>query len=344
MNLSLKVLHHLNNFIVKNPSVFENKESFKEEHPVVEQLSKKVFGIIFGNNINNIKFDLKNHFRYIDKQSWSEIKGFSDLNPRLKLTKNNLEEKVKTLVYFGLLEILLINRKGAKTEELEGKERSYFFSRLLNENRFIDLFKNQRCRSCDTDFKFEFDYLKKEFTVNENIEYCPCTKHKMKFSLDFPSKELVFINDIRHIFQAKRKDPYEHSNASIYGKILECKEYLKHNIAYISLSSGSINVLHSKKEKMVVLDFDMDTYYKSPEKNENEDRSNKEPLDSFEKEGKFDLELWGVFMMDKKTYQKMCKKADVSLGCYDTVNVKVKGTKIEVDYDLDELLVEIKYS
>ena len=215
------------------------------------------------------------------------------------------------------------------------------------------MFETINCKSCDTYFRFEFDYVKQEFTIGESIEECPCAEHKMKFTLDIPSKELVFINDIRHVFEAERKDPYKHSVNSFYGKILECEEYLKHNIAYISLSSGGVDILHSKKEKMVVIDFDMDSYYKSPNKNLNQsedddeddwsDCEDKNPIEGFKKEGDISLELWGVFVMDKKSYEDMCKKEGLDIDSYD-VNVKIKGTKLEVNYNLDELLVEMKYS
>lgn len=360
MDLNLKVLLHLNNFIIKNSSYFDSDESIKREDPVIVQLSNEVFGIIFEKDISDIKFNLKNHYRHIDKKSWSEIKEFSDSDPSLMFTKRNLEENINTMVYLCLLDLLSVNGKGLTDEELdkfEKNERSYVLNFLLKKNRLARLFSEQRCGSCETTLRFEFDYIKKEFTLDESIKDCPCTEHKMKFSLEVPTKELVFVNDIRHAFRVERENQYKHSVNSVYGKILECEEYLKYNIAYISLRSGSVEILHSEKEKLVVIDPYQEEYYKPIEKNEtywddeddddeDEDDWDEEPrpIDGFKKEGQVDLELWGVFMMDKKTYEKIYQKAGFSLNFSDAVRVKIKGTKVDVDYDLDECLIEAKYN
>ena len=137
MNSRLKVLTHINEFIVKNSEICskfidsESEEKLSKEHPVVQKLSKEIFNVIFGDNIDNIKFNLKGHFRYIDKKSWGDIKKFSDLNPRLKLTKNALEEKTAFLVYFGLAEMLYISQKGLTKEELENKENFTIFGMTM---------------------------------------------------------------------------------------------------------------------------------------------------------------------------------------------------------------------
>lgn len=353
MNLEQKVVAHIIKFVDENFNELsrftgESKEELNKDSLLVKPLFEEIFTLIFGDNLNGLKFNLKNHFRYIDQQTWEESRRFAELNPRFKFDEKNLKDKLSSPLFFGMSHVY-----GSKEKNLPLNEKALMS--ILNMfgiegDRLKNLFEDVSCHSCDQYFRVEFDTESKEFTVPESVGACPCGEHKMKFTLDLPSQELILVNDIRSAFHLKRKDEYKNTVNSIYGKILECEEYLKHNIAYISLGSGGIDVLHSKDEKKIVMDLCEQTYYEPLNEDSSEEDEDdywdedKKPKDGFKKVGDISLELWGVFMMDKSVYKKICKEKGFTLDSFDTVNVKVKGTKLEVDYDLDELLIEMKYS
>lgn len=348
MNIEEKIWTRILEFIEVNKeelSVNLNSLQKLKDSLLMTKLSFEIFYLIFEGRIGEYKFNLQKHLKYLDQKTWLEVRDFSSLNPYFGFEEEKVIEKIAVALSFLALDLLKSKEKDISNCKKFMKVLGFDddkISRLLTEDIW--------CRSCNKKFSsFQIDTKKKEIvlsnTLSSEISECPCLEHKMSFCLDTPSKELVFVNDIREVFEVRRKDEFENSINSIYGKKLECEEYLKHNIAYISLSSGGIDILHSKKDKKVVMDFDQTKYY-NPSKFEEEDEDFYEPTpkENFNIAGSISLELWGVFVMDKDTYKKICKKAGENLSYFDTVRVKVSGTKVEIDYDLDELLIEMKYS
>ena len=358
MNIEEKIWNRTLEFIEEN----KDKLSFNlntiqklQDSLLMKKLSSEVFYLIFEGLIGEYKFNLNKHLKYLDQKTWLELREFSSLNPAFELEEDKIIKKIAFSLSY--LTIDLLKSKGnnishcKKTMKLLGFDGDKI-SNLLKENVW--------CKSCDKRFhSLQFDTKKREIVLNNifpcEISECSCLDHKMSFCLDTPSKELVFLNDIRDIFKVIRKDEHINTINSIYGRKLECEEYLKHNIAYITLSSGGIDILHSQKEKKVVMDFDQIKYY-DPSKfeelgeelgeDEEDDEDFYEPIpkENFNLAGSISLGLWGVFVMDKNVYRKICKNAGKNADDFKHVSVKVTGTKVEVDYDLDDLLIEMKYS
>lgn len=172
----------------------------------------------------------------------------------------------------------------------------------------------------------------------------------MNFTLNTPSKELVIINSLNGLLKVSRHDEFEISVNSIYGKIRECEEHLKHGIAYISLASGGVDIIQSTRQKMVVMDFDYDTYYekvKGEIVNDNEkDWGGGYKLkmkEGFEQVDSVSLDLWGVYLLDKALYEKLCVRKNLCPSTFSPVYVKLSGDHIDFSYDVPGLLIEGKY-
>ena len=154
------------------------------------------------------------------------------------------------------------------------------------------------------------------------------------FIIDTPSKKLVFMNDIRSVFNVDREDEYTVSLNSILGKKRECEVYAENNMAYFFVSNTSPSIYQN--EEQIVID-PLNVKFKR-------DKKNGEPVipDDYIDRGNICTDLWAVCMADHDDFLKKCKEQEVSPEDFDIIVVDVSTTQVQVYYDFYNYLIEIK--
>jgi len=359
MNTRHEVLELIYNFTKSNHSELleysvqrkeaKLKEETIENNQKVSLLINEVFELMYGDKPENIKFSLKGHVSWLNDKTLSNVKKISELNPRLNLNVDHLKKRLETQIIVSFSEVLYLMSTTSTFEEFE-KEATFSMWDLRGDI-FERAFETFHCNNCDTQFQIDYDTKNKIFIPAEYVkEACPCVSDVMHFTLNTPSKELVIINSLNGLLKVSRHDEFEISVNSISGKIRECEEHLKHGIAYISLASGGVDIIKSTSEKMIVMDFDYDTYYekvKGEVVNDNEkdwgDGYKLKIKEGFEQVDSISLDLWGVYMLDKDLYEKLCADKDLCPSTFSPVYVKLSGDRIDFSYDIPGLLIEGKY-
>lgn len=359
MDIREIVIKHIDNFVIKNkeqilkfkpikntdgsvpasssdylPNYWEY-ENKGNQNPLNSTLTKKltneVLELIFGNKKEReaIVFCLHDHIKNIDGKSWKEVEEFE-----LK------EGGYRNFSYDNLVNTLKINVFMAMIETVFFKNKNEYDLRLyeLRRNTLTNLFSSSRCDNCGKDVAIYFDFNDKKFKSNEYFKECPKFNPLMKFKLKVPSRKLVILNDIRKAFVVNREDQYSPGIDCIHGRIRECEEYLKHNMAYICLSTGGVEIIQNDNDKLIVMDFDKNTYYK-----ENKETFERELKDGFKKVGDISLELWAVFMMDSEHYEKICEEKGFDIDDFEPVYLSISNDSVDVEYYIEKLITKIKY-
>lgn len=359
MNTRHEVLELIYNFTKSNHSELleysaQRKESKSkgetiEDNQKVSLLIDEVFKLMYGDKPENIRFSLKGHVSWLNDKTLSTVKKISDFNPRLNLNVDYLKKRLETQIIVTFSEMLCLMNANTTFEAVE-KEVTFSMWDLRGDI-FECAFKHFHCNNCDVQFQIDYDAKNKIFMPSEYVkEVCPCVSDVMNFTLNTPSKELVIINSLNGLLKVSRHDEFEISVNSIYGKIRECEEHLKHGIAYISLASGDVDIIQSTSEKMIVMDFDYDTYYEKVKgrvvcDNEKDwgDGYKLKMKEGFEQVDSVSLDLWGVYLLDKDLYEKLCVRKNLCPSTFLPVYVKLSGDHIDFSYDVPGLLIEGKY-
>lgn len=359
MDIREKIIKHVDNFVIENKEQISNFKPIKNidglkpasrmdyipnyweyekegndnplNSPLVEKLTNEVLELVFGKKEEreSIKFYLRGHIENLDGKSWKEVDEYeASKNDYKTFSYDTLIKTFKVKILIDMIESAFF-----KNED-KYDFRLYDFSR----NRLTQLFSICHCFNCGKNVDIFFDFNEKRFESNEYFKECPKFNPLMKFTLKVPSKRLVILNDIREAFVVNREDEYSPGLDCVHGKIRECEEYVKHNMAYICLSSGGIDVIQNDNDKLIVMDFNKNTYYKV-----NDETSEREVKEDFKKIGSISLDLWAVFMIDFDHYKKICEEKGFDIDDFEPVYVSISNDSVDVKYHIDKLIVEMKY-
>lgn len=309
------------------PSWEQSRSIKEEENPLnrdfVHETTEQVFDQIFGSKLSDISFDLKGHISSIHGYTLEEVDKKYAKNPNFKLSVCGIKNHLKQDVFLSLVEYVFFDKDMLHVN--------------IKRNTYLRVSEGSNCPNCDAPLYINFEADKMCFSGQQSLGECPRVNPVMSFSLSVPSKKLVFVNDVRNLFLLKRKDEYEIGSASVLGIIKDNEMYLKHNIAYVTLSSGGIDILKEQAAKIIALDFDKNTYYEMNKAGDPELRKGVEII------GDISLELWGCFILDSADYEKLCQGKGESPKSLNPVYVDIEGDNIDFTYDILRLLVEGKY-
>lgn len=310
-----------------------DKSTFPENNPLIQQFVDLVYNLFWGKE-DVITVKLNGHFNLYDGKTLKEI---NELKPDLYhhlFSRDFLKEALNNHLIYDLVGVAI----------LEGKDH---FPQLTNSNRpniiggLIDLWESSRCPFCDKAMTFEYNHIEKIFTsrsIKTNEQPCIHTQlngnNIYSFIIDTPSKKLVFMNDIREVFNVDREDEYTVSLNSILGKKRECEVYAENNMAYFFVSNTSPSIYQN--EKQIVID-PLNVKFKR-------DKKNGEFVipDDYIDRGNICTDLWAVCMADYDDFLKRCKENEIDLDHFDIVVVDVNTTQVHVDYNFLNYLIEIK--
>lgn len=309
------------------PSWEQSRSLKEEENPLnldfVHETTEQVFYQIFGSKLSDISFDLKGHISSIHGHTLEEIDKKYASNPHSRLSVCGIKKHLKQDVFLSLVEHVFFDKDMLHVN--------------IKKNTYLRVSEGSHCPNCDAPLYINFEADKICFSIQQSLGECPRANPVMSFSLSVPSKKLVFVNDVRNLFLLKRKDEYEIGSASVLGIIKDNEMYLESNIAYLTLSSGGIEVLKDHARKIIALDFDKNTYY---ERNNSGDSDLRKGVDII---GDISLELWGCFILDSAHYEKLCQEKDESPESLNPVYVDIEENCIHFNYDIPRLLIEGKY-
>lgn len=315
---------------------YHSNEASPIDSPLIQEAINHVREMLFGKNMNSITYDIDGHMPHVHGKSIAEIDNLHDDGTGqeqffLDRIKDNFGSK-------GILKNELFNNEVFNTliSFVYNLDNKFAFLYINDkESLYLNISNDSpKCSICDTHCNMDFDFKNKKFVLSKYMskkEACPKTSNKYNFNLSVPSKKVIFINDIREVFEVSRKDKYEVSINSLLGKIKENQAYLEHNIAYVSLSDGAFDVL--QHDNKIVIDPRRNKYY----------ADNGYPLKPFEDKGSVDLAIWSTFILDYELMLELCEKAEMSLEDMETEYqiVEVGSGQLRVNVDYYQYLIEI---
>lgn len=309
------------------PSWNQSRFLKEEENPLnldfVNETTEQIFEQIFGSELSDISFDLKGHVSSVHGHTLEEVDIKYAQKPNFRLSVEGIKNHLKQDVFLSLVEYVFFDKDMLHIN--------------IKGNTFLRVSEGSSCPNCDAPLYISFDAETMRFSPQKNLSECPKVDSVMSFSLSVPSKKLVFVNELRHVFETKRKDEYEISSSSLLGMIKDNEMYLMNNIAYITLSSGGIEILKQQEMKKIALDFDKKTYYVK------NNAGDLEPCEGVKIVGEVSLELWGCFILDSADYEKLCLEKNKAPKSLNPVYVDIESEKIDFTYDIPQLLLEGKY-
>jgi len=311
-----------------------DKSTFPENNPLIQDFVQQVYALIWGED-DLIKIRLNGHFNQYDGKTLKEINQMKeDFYPHLfsaKYIKNALNNQ---LVY-DLVSITIFDPTNG-FPQLTNSRMPNIIDPLLN------LWESEHCPFCHKYMSFEYHHAEKIFTsrsikVDESV--CMHTlfngNNIYSFTMNVPSKKIVFMNDIRNAFNFDRKDKYIVSLNSSLGKKRECETYAENNVGYFFVSNTS-PYIYQNKEQIVIDPFNVKF---------KRDEEIGEPVipNDYINRGSICTDLWAVCMADYEYFLKKCKEEKVNPDDFDIIVVDIPNNKVDVDYNFENYLIEIKY-
>lgn len=162
------------------------------------------------------------------------------------------------------------------------------------------------------------------------IEPCPNKKKSIsKVKLSVPSKKLVFLNDIRKVFNVEPDSAI--SINSTLGKMQQTDIYAEHNIGYFFVSNTSPTIL--QKEGSILLDT-----------NYCEDDEEQKAYKDYVDKGYVCTDLWWYFVLDFDLYNQLCANANLTPDYFSHTVVDITSKNVRISHDLDKLKSKITYN
>ncbi len=311
-----------------------DKSTFPENNPLIQDFVQQVYALIWGEE-DLIKIRFNGHFNQYDGKTLKEINEMKeDFYPHLFSTKY-IKNALNNQLVYDLVSITIFNTTN-DFPQLTNSRKPDIIGPLLN------LWESEHCPFCDKYMVFEYNHTEKAFTsrsINVNEEPCIHTQFNgnniYSFTIDTPSKKLVFMNDIRDAFNVDREDKYTVSLNSILGKKRECEVYAQNNIGYFFVSNTSPSI-YQNEEQIVIDPFNVKF------KRDEELGEPVIPNDYIEKDY-ICTDLWAVCMADYEDFLQKCKEEKVNPYDFHFVVVDIPNNKVHVDYNFENYLIEIKY-
>lgn len=311
-----------------------DKSSLPENNPLVQEFVEKAHSLIWGQE-DVIRISLNGHFPQYDGKTLKEINEMDNEWGHSLFTRDFLKNALINQVIYDLVNIAIFDGKDMYSPFLVNAKRPDIVSGGLN------LWDSTRCPFCDKPINFEYNNVDKIFTSRSiKMDEPSCIHTQLNgnniysFTIDVPSKKLVFMNDIRPVFNVDREDEYTVSLNSVLGKKRECEVYAENNMAYFFVSNTSPSI-YQNEEQIVIDPFNVK--FKIDNKLE-------EAIipDDYDERGYICTDLWAVCMADYDDFFKRCKEKGISTEDFDIIVVDVSTTQVQVDYNFYNYLIEIK--
>lgn len=315
----------------------------REKSPQNTKIFKDFINIFMDTFINKyskeIKVDLNHHYPEIDGKTLDELDKIKDFWGCAFLSTNYIKSKISFKLTLDLINQTIF--KGPMNV-------AGFITIRLYYPDILDFDDTTSCTYCNKHAKAVYDFEKKifrlpDFLLEEDntacISYNKDKKAKFiyNFSLNIPSKKLVFLNNIFPVFKVEREDKYTVSLNSELGKKRECEEYVKNNMAYFYVGNTSPNIYQNKNKNEIIIDPDNVKL-----KWDNKTDSIKK-IDEYDDRGYICTDLWAVCMLDYDDLIVRCKEKDIDPDDLDIIVVDISQDRINVKYNFNNSLIQIKY-
>ena len=317
------------------PHHIRNKSNDPAQTPIFKQFITGFYDRFLGEFENEIYAKLRGHFEKVNGKTLAEINKLKvEYWPNI-LSKNYIIDKLSFGLTVELIDQVVFD--GAKR-----KKYSVFINKY--EPNYIEILDLRQCNYCDDFISVIYDFENKIFRPSDYFmdsgRECPVVskekkdKFIYKFDLSVPSKKLVFINDIRVVFDVEEEEDLSISINSAYGKKVLCEEYVKNGMAYFCVGNSSPTIYQN--DKGIIID---------PEnvklKYDYEKECFKKPNDYIDR-GYICTDLWAVCMADYDDFVKRCEQKGINIKDLSVVVVDIPKDKIKVKYNFEKYLIEIK--
>ena len=165
---------------------------------------------------------------------------------------------------------------------------------------------------------------KMKLTLIANMDKCEFQLSNLDYesTIDIPSGEIVFVNDIRAAINPKELEGYDEKYSPNFhaGRVNTAKEFEKHNAIYFQIGNCACDIGKINDDKLVV----GANYY---EAGEDEDEAKFEDFRTFKAEevGSICTGLWAYCATDKMQFLKACEEKGVKPEDFEPVYVKVNA-------------------
>lgn len=351
-NFSSQHEDDIKSVLVKYDSVKDEKGNAFDYIPPIEKskddprnkpIFLKFINIFMDTFINpykkEIKVDLNHHYPEIDGKTLYELDQIKDLWNYAFLSSKYILSNISFKITLDLINQTIF--KGPMNVVGFLTIRQYY-------PNILDFDDTTSCSYCSKHAKAIYDFEKKIFRLPDFLieqDNTPCVSYNKSkkeqftydFSLNIPSKKLVFMNDIRQVFKTEREDKYTVSINSELGKKRECEEYVKNNMAYFYVGNTSPTIYQHKTKNEIIIDPD------NVKLKWNSEEDTIKKINEYDERGYICTDLWAVCMADHDDFMTRCKEKDIDPDDLDIVVVDISKEKIKVKYNFENCLIQIKY-
>lgn len=321
------------------PYGLRNKENNPQEQPVFIKFIDKFMETFITPYKKEIKVDLNHHYPEIDGKTLDELDQIKDIWGCAFLSTNYIKSKISFKLTLDLINQTIF--KGPTS--IAG-----FITIRLYYPDILDFDDTTSCTYCNKHAKAIYDFEKKVFRLPDFLieeDDTPCVSYNKdkktnsiyNFSLNIPSKKLVFLNNIFPVFKVEREDKYTVSLNSELGKKRECEEYVKNNMAYFYVGNTSPNIYQHKNKNEIIIDPD------NVQLKWNSKTDNIKKIEEYDDVGYICTDLWAVCMADYADFMARCKEKNISPEDLDIIVVDISQDRINVKYNFNNSLIQIKY-
>lgn len=319
------------------PHHIRDKSNDPAQTPIFKQFITGFYDRFLGAFENEIYAKLRGHFEKVNGKTLAEINKLKvEFWPNI-LSKNYIIDKLSFGLTVELIDQTIFNGK-------KRKKHSVFINKY--EPNYIEILELRQCNYCDDFISVIYDFENKIFRPSDYFmdsgRECPIIakekkdKFIYKFDLSVPSKKLVFINDIRQVFDVEKEGDLSISINSAYGKKVLCEEYVKNGMAYFCVGNTSPSIYQHKIKNQIIID--PDNVKLKWDENTDEIKN----IQEYSNKGYICTDLWAVCMADYDDFVKRCKQKDINIKDLSIVVVDIPKDKIKVKYNFEKYLIEIK--
>lgn len=294
-------------------------------NPLIKKLINDVYDFIWGQYETSIRVKLDGHFEYLDGKTLYQINRANIGWEHIPFTKSNIISRISHSVFYEMIHIAFFNNELYRMGIIRPRQPN----KVADNGFYSDL----KCPFCDKNIYVEYDSEAFLFQIPE----CPVAKfgpNKVyNFSINVPSKKLVFMNDITPLIDIERDDEYTVSVNSLLGLKRDCEMNVEHNIAKFQVGNTCPTIYQHFDE--IIIDpynigFPID-----------EETGDIIILTSYEDKGSICTDLWAVYMTDYEQFIKYCHDKKMAPSDFDPVIVDITCDKVDVNYDFAESYVKI---
>lgn len=327
---------------------YGNKDAINDpqEKPIFKQFVSLFVDTFFTPYEDEIIADINGHHPEVNGKTLRQINAVKDLWDRPYLSTNYILDEVS----FNLI-LDLISQTIFKGEDNTLKDSDYNMGFSVIRKHMLDVLTFQDafpCSYCNAHAKAVYDFNRKmfvlpDYVLKQNPEPCPCINKSKRnasnysFTLNTPSKKLVFLNDIRSVFEAEREDKYSVSINSELGRKRECEAYVEHNMAYFCTDNTSPTIYQNKTKNEIIIDSD------HVKLKWDSNKSEIKKADEYHDRGYICTDLWAVCMADHDDFMSRCAEKDIDPASLNIVIVDISSEEIKVKYNFSNHLIQIKY-